>query len=211
MSHEKYEQAPFHKYEEQNRPATDDAYAIGRTPIKVDLRVPAFLGPLHAGHSASGNAVIAELDRTLYNAGLSIPDLNLLIRGSSYAAHGHYRGEEFKVDTGSATLWTLFERVRIACDEIDALIGGIRLVPEPEGSKCGFTLRGKTNDAPFDCPRCGSREFRLQLTMTANADPSYSAPDGTRPIIRGDMDVYAVSVQCKKCGHAVPGSGYTHE
>lgn len=206
MSHEKYEQAPFRKYEPQNRPATDDAYAIGRTPIKVDLRVPVF-----AIETPVPTGTVNELEQALYSAALSIPDLNLMIRGSEIRADGHYRGEEFSVKTNSASVAVLLSLLQQRCGEIDVRIGGIRLVQEPEGSRCGFTLRGKANDAPFNCSRCGSREFRLELTMTANADPSYSAPDGTRPIIRSNMDVYAVSVQCKKCGHTIPGSGYTHK
>jgi hypothetical protein len=78
-------------------------------------------------------------------------------------------------------------------------------------SKCGFTLNAVAKHAPFACEHCGSRKFRAQLTMTADANPSYSAPDGTVPVIRANMDVYAVLVQCEKCSRAIPCSGYTHE
>lgn len=78
-----------------------------------------------------------------------------------------------------------------------------------ETSTCGFSLNAKVKRATFACKRCGSRKFRVSLTMTAEAYPSWSSPDGTCPVIHAAMDVYAVGVRCKKCGLAIPGSGST--
>jgi hypothetical protein len=79
-----------------------------------------------------------------------------------------------------------------------------------ETAKCGFTLNGKMKFAPFACKRCGSRKFHSELTMTAEAYPGGSYPDGTVPVVYADMDIYAVTVQCSKCDLRIPGSGYTH-
>ena len=75
---------------------------------------------------------------------------------------------------------------------------------------CGFTVNAKVKHAPFECKRCGNRKFNVELTMLAEAYPTGSTPDGPHPVIYADMDVYAVSVQCKKCSLTIPGSGYTH-
>jgi hypothetical protein len=116
------EQAPFCKYEKENRPATDDAYAIGRTAIKVDQRVPVFAieTPVPVG-------TVNELEQALYCAGLSIPDLNILIRGSEFRAVGHYRGEEVTAKTNSSSVAVLLRLLQQACGEIDVRIGGIRV------------------------------------------------------------------------------------
>ena len=79
-----------------------------------------------------------------------------------------------------------------------------------ETSKCGFTVYAKVKDAPFACKQCGSRKFRTELTMTAEAYPGGSTPDEPRPVIYADMIIYAVTVQCSKCDLRIPGSGYTH-
>ncbi len=77
-----------------------------------------------------------------------------------------------------------------------------------ETATCGFTLDAKVKHAPFACKRCGSRKFNTSLTMTAEAYPSWSSPDGTCPVIHADMDVYAIGVSCAECSLGVPGSGY---
>jgi hypothetical protein len=77
-----------------------------------------------------------------------------------------------------------------------------------ETGTCGFTLNAKAKHAPFACKRCGSHKFRAQLTMTAEAYPTGSSPDGIRPMIYADMDIYAVNVQCAECSLLIPGSGY---
>ena len=77
-----------------------------------------------------------------------------------------------------------------------------------ETAKCGFTLNAKVKYAPFACKRCKSRKFHTELTMIAEAYPTWHSPDGTCPVIYADMDVYAVSVRCEKCSLIIPGSGY---
>ena len=77
-------------------------------------------------------------------------------------------------------------------------------------SLCGFTIRGRLKEAPFACPECGSKKWRIEGTMTAEAAPScISNADheaGVRPVIQ-HFDLYAVSLRCKR-GHQLSGSGY---
>lgn len=101
-------------------PHTDDAYALDRFPIKVDLRVPMFG---HENPLSDGSTV----DQALYCAALSAPDLTLHLRGGRWWATGHYRGEKFVTGPAAASMSGLLRQLSLAAAEIDRRIGGIRV------------------------------------------------------------------------------------